>query len=47
MLKVLAEPVQAPLDESAARTVASELADRLLANPVIEESHLELVALGA
>jgi phosphoribosylformylglycinamidine synthase subunit PurS len=34
------------LDESAARTVASELADRLLANPVIEESRLELVALG-
>jgi phosphoribosylformylglycinamidine synthase subunit PurS len=34
------------LDERAARTVATELADRLLANPVIEESRLELVALG-
>ena len=31
---------------AAARTVATELADRLLANPVIEESRLELVALG-
>jgi phosphoribosylformylglycinamidine (FGAM) synthase PurS component len=34
-------------DEPAARTVATELADRLLANPVIEESRLELVALGS
>jgi phosphoribosylformylglycinamidine synthase len=30
--------------EAAARTRAEELAHRLLANPVIEESHLELVA---
>ena len=37
--------VDAP-DEGAARTKATELADRLLANPVIEESRLELVALG-
>jgi phosphoribosylformylglycinamidine (FGAM) synthase PurS component len=33
-------------DESAARTKATELADRLLANPVIEESRLELELLG-
>ena len=32
-------------DESAARTTARELADRLLANPVIEQSHLELEAI--
>ena len=37
--------VDAP-DESAARTKATELADRLLANPVIEESRLELVPLA-
>ena len=37
--------VDAP-DEAAARTRATELADRLLANPVIEESTLELEALG-
>jgi phosphoribosylformylglycinamidine synthase PurS subunit len=37
--------VEAP-DEPAARAKANELADRLLANPVIEESHLELQALG-
>ena len=36
--------VDAP-DEGTARTTASELADRLLANPVIEESRLELEAL--
>jgi phosphoribosylformylglycinamidine synthase subunit PurS len=36
--------VSAP-DESAARTKATELADRLLANPVIEQSRLELQAL--
>ena len=29
-------------DEGAARTTASELADRLLANPVIEQSTLEI-----
>ena len=29
-------------DEAAARARATELAQRLLANPVIEESHLEL-----
>ncbi len=29
-------------DETTARTTAMELADRLLANPVIEQSHLEL-----
>ena len=34
-------------DESAARTKATELADRLLANPVIEESRLELELLGS
>jgi phosphoribosylformylglycinamidine synthase PurS subunit len=33
-------------DEPAARRRAEELAHRLLANPVIEESHLELEALG-
>ena len=33
-------------DEGAARTKATELADRLLANPVIEESRLELELLG-
>ena len=33
-------------DESAARNKATELADRLLANPVIEESRLELELLG-
>jgi phosphoribosylformylglycinamidine synthase subunit PurS len=33
--------VDAP-DESSARTTAAELADRLLANPVIERSELEL-----
>ena len=33
-------------DEVAARTKATELADRLLANPVIEESRLELERLG-
>jgi phosphoribosylformylglycinamidine synthase PurS subunit len=32
-------------DETAARARAEELAHRLLANPVIEESHLELTAL--
>ena len=37
--------VDAP-DEGAARTKATELADRLLANPVIEESRLELELLG-
>ena len=37
--------VDAP-DESTARTRATELADRLLANPVIEESRLELEPLG-
>ena len=36
--------VDAP-DEDAARTTATELADRLLANPVIEESQLELEAI--
>ncbi|HEY1832322.1 MAG TPA: phosphoribosylformylglycinamidine synthase subunit PurS [Acidimicrobiales bacterium] len=36
--------VEAP-DESAARAKVTELADRLLANPVIEQSHLELQAL--
>ena len=36
--------VDAP-DEGAARTTASELADRLLANPVIEQSRLELEAI--
>ncbi len=34
-------------DEDAARTKATELADRLLANPVIEQSQLELTAIGA
>jgi phosphoribosylformylglycinamidine synthase subunit PurS len=34
-------------DEDAARTKATELADRLLANPVIEQSRLELTAIGA
>ncbi len=33
------------LDEGAARTTATELAERLLANPVIEQSRLELEAL--
>jgi phosphoribosylformylglycinamidine synthase subunit PurS len=33
-------------DEAAARARAQELADRLLANPVIEESTLELEALS-
>ena len=33
-------------DEGAARTTATELADRLLANPVIEQSRLELEARG-
>jgi len=33
-------------DEGAARAKATELADRLLANPVIEESRLELELLG-
>jgi phosphoribosylformylglycinamidine (FGAM) synthase PurS component len=32
-------------DEGTARTTATELADRLLANPVIEQSTLELRAL--
>ena len=32
-------------DETAARSTASELADRLLANPVIEQSRLELEAI--
>jgi phosphoribosylformylglycinamidine synthase len=36
--------VDAP-DEGAARSTATELADRLLANPVIEESRLELEAI--
>jgi phosphoribosylformylglycinamidine (FGAM) synthase PurS component len=36
--------VDAP-DEGAARTTATELADRLLANPVIEQSRLELEAI--
>jgi phosphoribosylformylglycinamidine synthase subunit PurS len=33
-------------DEQSARRTAEDLAQRLLANPVIEESRLELVALG-
>ncbi len=33
-------------DERAARTVATELSDRLFANPVSEESRLELELLG-
>jgi len=37
--------VDAP-DEGTARRKASELTDRLLANPVIEESRLELEPLG-
>jgi phosphoribosylformylglycinamidine synthase len=37
--------ISAP-DEEAARIKATELADRLLANPVIELSHLELQPLG-
>ena len=37
--------VSAP-DEAAARTKATDLANRLLANPVIQESRLELQALG-
>lgn len=37
--------VDAP-DEQAARAKAGDLADRLLANPVIEESRLELEPLG-
>jgi phosphoribosylformylglycinamidine synthase PurS subunit len=37
--------VEAP-DEAQARAKATELADRLLANPGIEESRLELQALG-
>ncbi|MFZ0250928.1 MAG: phosphoribosylformylglycinamidine synthase subunit PurS [Acidimicrobiales bacterium] len=32
-------------DEGAARTTATELAERLLANPVIEQSQLELEAI--
>ena len=32
-------------DEGAARTTATELAERLLANPVIEQSRLELEAI--
>ena len=36
--------VDAP-DETAARSTASDLADRLLANPVIEQSWLELEAI--
>jgi len=32
-------------DEATARTTASELADRLLANPVLEQSQLELEAI--
>ncbi len=32
-------------DEASARSRAEELAHRLLANPVLEESHLELVAI--
>jgi phosphoribosylformylglycinamidine (FGAM) synthase PurS component len=36
--------VDAP-DEGTARTTATELADRLLANPVIEQSRLELEAI--
>ena len=32
-------------DEGAARTTATELAERLLANPVIEQSVLELKAI--
>jgi phosphoribosylformylglycinamidine synthase subunit PurS len=38
--------VDAP-DESAARVKATELADRLLANPVMEESRLDLQVLGS
>jgi phosphoribosylformylglycinamidine synthase subunit PurS len=34
-------------DEAAARSRLEALAERLLANPVIEESRLELVALAA
>lgn len=34
-------------DEDRARSRAEALADRLLANPVIEESELEIVALGS
>ena len=34
-------------DESSARLRAEELAHRLLANPVIEEAHLELAAVGS
>jgi phosphoribosylformylglycinamidine (FGAM) synthase PurS component len=37
--------VEAP-DETAARRRAAELADRLLANPVMEESVVDLVPLG-
>ena len=37
--------VDAP-DEVAARAKATDLADRLLANPVIEQSRLELELLG-
>ncbi len=33
------------VDEGAARTTATELAERLLANPVIEQSNLELKAI--
>jgi phosphoribosylformylglycinamidine synthase subunit PurS len=36
--------VDAP-DETAARSTASDLADRLLANPVIEQSWFELEAI--
>ena len=32
-------------DEGAARTTATDLAERLLANPVIEQSELELKAI--
>lgn len=34
-------------DEASARARAEELAHRLLANPVIEQSHLELAATGS
>jgi phosphoribosylformylglycinamidine synthase len=37
--------VEAP-DEAAARKRAAELADRLLANPVMEESVVDVVPLG-
>jgi len=38
--------IEAP-DEARARARAEELATRLLANPVIEDSRLEVCALGA